>query len=181
MRGQVGGMRTSAVIAVALTLLAVMSGCASSRTAVVGSVGTNLPAPAGWKQIHYGNVLLDVPAGWPVIDLGRNPHQCVLFNVHAVYLGQQDPAAMCPAQALGRADALQVEPLDAQTRQQILASSADETINGERVANEPDGSATRSVVASFPGLGVALIAVYATDPTVATHIVHSVQRATGTP
>jgi hypothetical protein len=180
MRERIGGRRAGAVVAMSLSVLASVSGCASSRSAVVASVGATPPAPSGWKQIHYGRALIDVPAGWPVIDLAKSPHQCVLFNVHAVYLGQQGPAAECPAQAIGRADAVQVEPLDGQTRQQILSAPADDTINGEPVAIEPDSSATRSVVASFAGLGMVLIATYATDSTVATRIVHSVERATGT-
>jgi hypothetical protein len=179
MRKRLGGRRTSAVVVVSLSVLATISGCGSSRSTVVDSVGASPPAPAGWKQIHYGNAFIDVPAGWPVIDLAKSPHECVLFNVHAVYLGQQAPAAACPAQALGRADALQVEPLDAQTRQQILTSPTDETINGEQVAIEPDSSATRSVVATFAGLGVVLIATYATDSSVASRIVHSVERVPG--
>jgi hypothetical protein len=132
-----------------------------------------------WKAVHYQKVVLEVPGGWPVIDLSRRPKQCVLFNVHAVYLGHQGADAMCPARALGRTDAVQIEPLDAQTRGQILASPANATINREQVAIEPDESATRSVVASFVGLGVAVTATFATDSSIANRIVQSVHAATG--
>jgi hypothetical protein len=169
------------MLAAGLVLMACGSGCAGSGPSVVRTRSAAAPVAGNWKQVHYRDVLLDVPAAWPVIDLVNDPSRCVLFNVHAVYLGLQGPNAVCPARAIGRTEAVLVEPLDAQTRQQLLPSAADATINGERVAIEPGGEATRSVVASFVGLGVAVTATYATDATTAARIVQSVEPASGPP
>jgi hypothetical protein len=168
-------------IAAALVLTVTGAACASSRTVAVGSGPATGPVSNGWKQVRYRNVVLDVPAAWPVIDLARRPRQCVLFNVHALYLGHQGADAACPARALGRTEAVQVEPLDAQTRAQMLPSVPEATINDESVAFQPDGDVTRSVVASFAGLGVAVTATYATNSSIATHVVHSVRHVTGAP
>jgi hypothetical protein len=145
---------------------------------VVDSTSVTASVSGQWKQVEYRNILLDVPASWPVIDLAKNPRQCVLLNVHAVYLGHEGPDAQCPARAIGRTDAVQIETLDAQAQHQVLASPADATINGQEVVMEPD-SATRSVVASFTGLGVTVLATYANDATTARHIVQSVRQVAG--
>jgi hypothetical protein len=166
-------------IVAALSFAMAASGCASSRTSSVHTGTAAGPATAGWKQIQYRDAVLDVPAAWPVVDLSKDPQQCALFDVHAVYLGHQGPDAACPARALGRTDAVQVEPFDSETQEHVLPSPANSTINGQSVAIEPDGSTTRSLVASFVGLGVTVTATYATDSSVATRIVHSVQRASG--
>lgn len=179
---QLRGVRGAVTAAAAALLLTVTgSACASSHAITVGSGPATAPLRGGWKQVSYQNVVLDVPAAWPVINLARRPQQCVLFNVHAVYLGHQGAEAVCPARALGRTEAVQVEPLDAQTRAQMLPSTPDAAINGERVAIEPDDSATRTVAASFAGLGVAVIATYAASSSIAHQIVQSVHGATGTP
>jgi hypothetical protein len=180
MNRQRDGFAAVAVAIVAVVLLTILaSGCASSRSALVDSAIPTPPSSGNLKQVHYRDVQFDVPSAWPVVDLVGNPRQCVLFNVHAVYLGHEGANPQCPARALGRTDAVQVEPLDAQTRQHVLASPADSTIGGQKVAIEPDGSATRSVVASFVGLGVTVTATYATDPSIAMQIVDSVQPSSG--
>jgi hypothetical protein len=176
-RGVIAGAGLS--VAAGLSLAAAGSGCAASRTAVVGAGPATAPVAGGWKQVRYEKAVLDVPAAWPVIDLASHPQECVLFNTHAVYLGHQGPDARCPARALGHTEAVQVEPLDPQTRQRVLASPADATINGEAAAIEPDGSATMSLVASFGGLGVTVTATYLTEPSIATRIVQSVRIASG--
>ena len=66
-----------------------------------------------------------------------------------------------------------------ETQAHVLPSPANSAINGQSVAIEPDSSATRSLVASFAGLGLTVTATYAADPSVATRIVHSVERAAG--
>jgi hypothetical protein len=127
--------------------------------------------------VRYQTVAFQVPAAWPVYDLASDPRQCVLFSVHAVYLGQQGADAACPAQAFGHTDAVQVEPIDPGTRQAVLPSPANQEINGQKVAIEPDGSATRSLVVSFTGLGVVVRATYPADPSIASRIVMSVRKA----
>jgi hypothetical protein len=145
----------------------------------VARAGATGPATVNWKEVRYSKVVFAVPAGWPVIDLAANPGRCALFNVHAVYLGHQGPNAVCPAQALGRTEAVQVEPLDAESQAHLLPSAATATIHGQPAAVQPGTSATLSVVASFPRLGVTVTATYLTDPSTANRIVGSVQSASG--
>ena len=52
------------------------------------------------------------PADWPVYDLAADPSTCVRFDVHAVYLGHPGADMNCPADLVGRADAVLVEPTD---------------------------------------------------------------------
>ena len=179
MRRRIGmvGAALAGVAAVSLTVG--LSACSSSRTAVVDRAGPTGPVADGWKMVRYRDVLLEVPAAWPVIDLTANPRRCALLNVHAVYLGHQGADASCPARALGRTEAVQVEPLDAQTREHLLPGAAASSINGEQAALEPDGGATMTVVASFGQLGVTVTATYLNDPSTANRIVHSVQRIRG--
>jgi hypothetical protein len=171
------GAALAGVAAVSLTVG--LSSCSSTRTTVVDRAGPAGQVAGGWKLVRYRDALLEVPAAWPVIDLTANPRRCALLNVHAVYLGHQGPDADCPARALGRTEAVQVEPYDAQTREHLLPAAAASSINGEQAAIEPDGGATMTVVASFAQLGVTVTATYLTDPSTANRIVGSVRGASG--
>ena len=60
-------------------------------------------------------------------DLSRNPTVCVRFNRHAVYLGAPGQAERCPARALGRTEAIVVQPAPARAtsaRSRPTASTA---------------------------------------------------------
>jgi hypothetical protein len=179
MRRQVGIIAAAVSSVAALSLTVAASGCASSRTAIVNRGAPSGPSSGDWKTVRYRDVLLEVPGSWPVVDLAANPKRCVLFNVHAVYLGHQGPDATCPAHALGRTEAVQVEPYDAQTRAHLLPSASRATIHGEQVTVEPDADSTRTVVASFVQLAVTVTATYLTDPALANRIVQSVQGVPG--
>src|SRR5579872_2279050 len=48
------------------------------------------------KLVRYRGVSLLVPAAWPVYDLARDPHVCVRFDRHAVYLGKPGSQESCP-------------------------------------------------------------------------------------
>jgi hypothetical protein len=76
-----------------------------------------LPAPAraagiaGTKLVRYGAFSARVPRSWPVYRLARDPHACVRFDRHAVYLGRPASAERCPAHAAGRTEAILVSPV----------------------------------------------------------------------
>src|SRR5689334_14212330 len=63
------------------------------------------------KVIRYHGYRLTVPAAWPVYDLVTHPTVCVRFDRHAVYLGRPSTRQRCPAHAVGRTEAILVEPL----------------------------------------------------------------------
>ena len=97
---------------------------ASASTSVVIPKGAT---PAGWQAVQYNGVTLAVPSSWPVFDLSTQATRCVLFNAHAVYLDHQGANALCPAHALGKSEALQIESLatvsPAVTRQATSATT----------------------------------------------------------
>ena len=78
----------------------------------VVSAGGGALADAGSnvRVVRYHGLRLSVPSSWPVYDLYRHPNVCVRFNRHAVYLGAPGQAERCPAQALGRTEAIVVQP-----------------------------------------------------------------------
>jgi hypothetical protein len=65
------------------------------------------------RAISYMGQRIVVPASWPVFELWRDPATCVRFNRHAVYLGEPSSQQRCPPVALGRTEAILLEPADA--------------------------------------------------------------------
>ncbi|QNS07948.1 choice-of-anchor P family protein [Streptomyces xanthii] len=61
-------------------------------------------------QVTYQGRTFTVPESWDVIDLDRHPDTCVRFDRHAVYLGTPGARQDCPAKALGRTEAMLVQP-----------------------------------------------------------------------
>jgi Rv2525c-like, glycoside hydrolase-like domain len=69
------------------------------------------PRHAGRSQartVRFGGYLIDVPAGWPVYWLSRDPSQCVRYDRNAVYLGTPGTDQLCPAHLAGRVDTISV-------------------------------------------------------------------------
>src|SRR5690242_13820169 len=69
-------------------------------------------APAAARTVTFHGYRVSVPAGWPVIDLTRQPTACVRYDRPAVYLGHPGAVQDCPAHLVGRTDTLLIEPLD---------------------------------------------------------------------
>ncbi len=65
------------------------------------------------RVVSYHGYKLTVPASWQVFDLSGRPRVCVRFDRHAVYLGQPSGNERCPAHAIGRTEAILVEPIGA--------------------------------------------------------------------
>ena len=91
----------------------------AAEATVAGGSGADATAPqAGASQassklpprlVQYHGYQVRVPGFWPVYDLAADPARCVLFNVHAVYLGTPGNAQDCPAHAYGRTEALLIQ------------------------------------------------------------------------
>jgi glycoside hydrolase-like protein len=72
--------------------------------------------PAGAREvraIHFDGRVIQAPAGWPVFRLAQHPRMCVRLDRRAVYLGAPSPRQSCPAGAIGRRQAILVEPRSA--------------------------------------------------------------------
>lgn len=130
--------------------------------------------------VDYQGLRITVPAGWPVYHLGPRSTECVRFDRHAVYLGPAGANQLCPAHAVGRTEALHVEPLTGQT-----ASFADELLgeSGRRssVAGMPAltvrDAATREIHAAVPVAGVLITGSYDTAPGELEHVIGAITPA----
>ena len=84
---------------------------AAIAAALLCAVGASAaPASAASKEVRYGRYAIQVPASWPVYDLAEHPETCVRFDRHAVYLGSPSGEQQCPAHAVGRSEAILIEP-----------------------------------------------------------------------
>jgi len=97
----VGGL---VVHAGAVALLASLLLVTSSAMALAGGAD---------KVVRYRGYAVAVPTSWPVYDLRSHPSVCVRFDRHAVYLGQPSSTQRCPAHAVGRTEAILLQPLAA--------------------------------------------------------------------
>lgn len=90
------------------------------------------------KRVSYHGYAVMVPRSWPVYNLAKDPQACVRFNRHAVYVGTPGSDQRCPAQAVGRTEAILIEPVRASAARAGTAVGA----------GSPGGSATTFVVGS---------------------------------
>jgi hypothetical protein len=85
--------------------------------ALAGMAGASLisaataSAATPQREVRYRGYSIEVPASWPVYRLAAHPTRCVRFDRHAVYLGRPSADQRCPAHAVGRTEAILVEPL----------------------------------------------------------------------
>lgn len=70
-------------------------------------------AGAASRTFRFDGRSVQVPAGWPVIRLDRQPRTCVRLDRRAVYVGTPSSQQSCPAEAIGRRRAVLVEPATA--------------------------------------------------------------------
>ncbi len=175
------GLRSLALsIGIALALTAcgggndpsVSAGGEATTTSATGSTVPDSPAPTtpGFQVVEYGDLRFEVPDDWPVYDLVQEPTRCVRFDQHAVYLGHAGADQDCPAQLVGRTDALQIEPLDAISEPTAARATAQETLNGLPVRRNPASAVTRSLIVAFDGAGVVVTVTFADDDAIAQQI-----------
>ncbi|MFN2613495.1 MAG: glycoside hydrolase domain-containing protein, partial [Actinomycetota bacterium] len=126
------------------------------------------------RAISFGGVHLRLPASWPVYDLDTDPARCVRFDVHAVYLGHGGESQDCPARALGKTDAVQVEPLDDRSLSHAMLEPA--RLNGIGVYHDPSAGVSGSFVTA---VSRALVTVtHGTDAATANDILASIRGST---
>lgn len=86
--------------------------------ALVAVPASAADAPA--RTIHFDGRTVQVPQGWPVFRLDRDPQMCVRLDRRAVYLGAPSAQQRCPAEAIGRQRAILVEPRSAARASALL-------------------------------------------------------------
>jgi Domain of unknown function (DUF1906) len=127
------------------------------------------PALAGVGQqlrtVRYHGFSVTVPRSWPVYQLARAPQTCVRFNRHALYLGVPSAQQNCPAEAVGRTEAILIEPVRAAVTSAAVASAAAAGPQASGVA----GSATTFTV---PSAAVRVIATWRNNPRLLTSAFH---------
>jgi hypothetical protein len=72
--------------------------------------GAVSPAPAEARVVHFQGQRVEAPRSWPVYRLSEHPGMCVRLDRRAVYLGTPARDQRCPAEVLGRRQAILVEP-----------------------------------------------------------------------
>jgi hypothetical protein len=139
------GSRARAAVSLLATVLALL-GWAPAPAA----------AAAGTRTIAYRGERLSVPASWPVFNLARTPRTCVRFDRHAVYLGQPSTEQQCPSAALGRTEAILIQPLGPAAEHSALAPRA------PQAGAEPLGGSM--AVLRERSRGVLITATWGRDP-----------------
>lgn len=94
-------------------------------------------ATAGTKVVSYDGYTIRVPSSWPVYRLVDDPHRCVRYDVHAVYLGTPGTDQDCPPRLVGRTQTVSITA----TGVSSSSSGASPTTNGPAVTgNGTDGT-----------------------------------------
>ncbi len=159
------------------TTSTVPSSTAPSTSSAPPSTGAS--TLSGFQAIEYKGVRFQVPDDWPVYDLTKEPTRCVRFDQHAVYLGHAGANQDCPAQLVGRTEAVQVEPIDAVSQTTASGATNPGTINGLSVRLDPSSAISRNLVAAFDELGLVATVTFPQSDALAQKILGTFERAGG--
>jgi Domain of unknown function (DUF1906) len=133
--------------------LAVLIGGWAMSASVAWAHGVN-------KLVSYRGYRIRVPVSWPVYDLSSHPTVCVRFDRHAVYLGHPSADQRCPAHAVGRTEAILLEPVVARGARAAGASTSQLPLQTSMSAQPRQGSAAEVAI---PRRGVRVTATWAND------------------
>src|SRR5438445_12154607 len=148
---------------------------ASSPAASEHGLASTTGAPSrlrGWRTITLGRARFSVPDSWPVVDLTADPSSCVRFDVHAVYLGAQGLQPSCPPGAVGRTEAVQVQPISPRATAGI-AFGPPTRLGAQPAFVARAVGVSRAITATFPRLGVAVTASWGANREIADAVVSS--------
>jgi len=107
-------------------------------------------AQVATKTVRFRGASVTVPASWPVHDLTAQPGLCVRFDRPAVYLGRPSGQQRCPATALGRPQAVLIEPWGGRA---VILRRASDTIAGGGPEARSAGGRAHPAAATFTGQG----------------------------
>ncbi|NUR59195.1 MAG: DUF1906 domain-containing protein [Catenulispora sp.] len=133
--------------------LSVFAACAATLALSCTDVAFSAMAPLPAVQtVTYAGASVRVPADWPVHDLTAEPHTCIRYDRHAVYLGDPSPEQDCPATAVGHTDTVSIASDGTVTR----TRGEKPTLDDDPPQPVPHNRATRPKVepaAMYSGLG----------------------------
>ena len=111
-------------------------------------------------------------------DVAADPTTCVRFDVNAVYLGSPSPEMRCPSQAIGRADAVLLEPASAPPGPGDEHTAASVNVaSGLSVELDTSDAVEHELVATVPSVGVRVMLAYGETDALAQQIVQSLRVA----
>ena len=117
------------------------------------------------RVMRYLGYQFQVPSSWPVYNLATDPSKCVLFSTHAVYLGTPGSGQNCPASAVGRTEALLIQPDSSAS-----TSASAIVVGGGRATLSEDAPLPAATTATshmfqveIPKAGVLVTATYGTN------------------
>ncbi len=170
-----------ALVASLATMIAPAEGSAADArepgSSGVAARASGAPAATALTRVvRYRGYAVEVPRSWPVYDLSADPSTCVRFDRHALYLGTPAATARCPVRALGRTEAVLLEPTgSAGRRQGPRASSTAQALGltaGARVPGGKRGTHYTSALAD-----VTVTATWSRNPQVIARILRDEPRA----
>ncbi|WP_190021344.1 glycoside hydrolase domain-containing protein [Streptomyces hiroshimensis] len=148
---------TTATAAIALMALA------ASGTAAVQAAPSDTGQP-GTTPVTYHGLTLDVPSGWPVVDLEKGPDTCVRLDRHTVYLGHPGTQQSCPSHLVAdKTDALILEPITGAGGQDV--SHALRLPTGAPMPHRLPVTYDHETKVAVEGAGVMVTASYGTSGT----------------
>ncbi|HEY4460799.1 MAG TPA: glycoside hydrolase domain-containing protein [Pseudonocardiaceae bacterium] len=117
---------------------------------VVASAPIAAQAAPSTRDVAYLGYHFIVPSEWGVVNLAQHPSTCVRYDQHTLYLGTPSATQDCPNHAVGRTEAILVQP----------ATSAPSTwgTTNRAIDSEYDVAANRVRVTATYGMDQNLIA-----------------------
>ena len=110
-----------------------------------------------------------MPAGWAVHDLARAKRTCVRFDRPALYLGTPGADQRCPARAVGRTEAVLIQPVQPAGSVKAPASvgggaGVRKLVPGRAVSVTAGSSADQEAHFDLTGTGLVATTAYADRP-----------------
>jgi hypothetical protein len=135
--------------------------------------------PAGPKVVRFDGYAIDVPAGWPVYWLDRDPARCVRYDRHAVYLGRPGGDQLCPAHLVGRVETISLAvgaqpgpPPSGPLWGPALRLAPGRLLAGGTLLQD---SADHQFWGAYRHAGLTMTATYGTSPGLVTQIIRSLR------
>jgi hypothetical protein len=122
-----------------------------------------LAANGATRTVTYRGYRLTIPSSWPVFNLALRPRTCVRFDRHALYLGRPSGEQDCPPVALGRTEAILLEPLRGGQRAALGAAPAS-------AAAQPAGGSLAQL--RIRGRRLLITATWGRDPALLRAVLH---------
>ncbi len=117
------------------------------------------------RVVRYLGYQFQVPSSWPVYNLATDPSKCVLFSTHAVYLGTPGSGQNCPASAVGRTEALLIQPASSASTPApaIVVGGGKAALSEDAALPAATTAATHMFQVEVPKAGVLVTATYGTN------------------